>query len=162
MYKNHKSINVTLGSVIISMFHWYFCDFYTILSLGLFFLGELALYLSCTRVLFLFLPHDNIEVIMRHYYFIRYVFFVSAYTLLGRFLFSRFPVQSLIFTPNPCFLRWYPILPRVLRTVPRMVCGMTLHGSYIYFYWWFVYIISAFSLIFLCNLYSILLYYDLS
>ena len=40
---------------------------------------------------------------MRRYCFIRYIFFVYASPLLGRFPFYRFPIQYLLFTPNPCF-----------------------------------------------------------
>ena len=35
--------------------------------------------------------------------------------------FTQFPVQSLLFTPKPCFLHQYLVLPRVLLAVPRVV-----------------------------------------
>ena len=38
---------------------------------------------------------------------------------------SRFPV----FPSNPCFLRRYPVLPRVLHVVPRMVRGGRAGGG---------------------------------
>ena len=43
----------------------------------------------------------NMFIVTRHYCFICHIFFVSASPLSGRFPFSRFPVQFLLFTPKP-------------------------------------------------------------
>ena len=54
-------------------------------------------------------------------FLISYVVFVSTSSLLRRALFSWCPFQSLLLRQNPCFIRRYPMLPRVLRAVPRVV-----------------------------------------
>ena len=60
--------------------------------------------------------------LIKRYCFIIYVVIVSASILLGSFPFSRFPVQSLLFTLNP-------VLPWFLRAVPRAVHGGGGGGS---------------------------------